>query len=166
MFKYDTTILKSFFLQLIDSLSLLHEKTNYAHMDLKLENVLISKTGQLQLCDFGFAINSSSYVAKPLGTTAYMAPEIHNCRLSPCLGIPADIFSLGVLFFILAFGAPPFNSAEKNDSYFRILLMKPGSNDFFKFHPHTRQHFRDGSIDLSLMNLLISMLAADPLKRV
>ena len=47
MFKYDTSLLKSFFLQLIDSLSLLHEKTNYAHMDLKLENVLISKTGQL-----------------------------------------------------------------------------------------------------------------------
>lgn len=45
LLKHDKALLKSFYLQLIDSLQLLHEKTNYAHMDLKLENVLISETG-------------------------------------------------------------------------------------------------------------------------
>ena len=95
-----------------------------------------------------------------------MAPEVHNSRLSPCLGVPADIFSLGVLFFILAFGAPPFHSADKSDTYFRILHMKPGTTDFFKFHPHTRTHFREGAIDKDLMNLIIRMLTADPANRI
>ena len=37
--------MRSFYIQIIDSLSLLHNKANYAHMDLKLENILISNDG-------------------------------------------------------------------------------------------------------------------------
>ena len=44
--------------------------------------------------------------------------------------------------------------------------MKPGSIDFFKFHPHTRTHFREGAIDGNLMNLIIRMLSADPANRI
>lgn len=135
-------------------------------MDLKLENILISDQGILKLCDFGFAISTSSLVAKKLGTPAYMAPEVHNARLAPCKGITADIFSLGVIFFTLAFGAPPFHSADKSDTFFRYLLSKPGNTDFFKFHPHTRAQFRAGLIQPSLMDLIIRMLEADPKTRI
>lgn len=91
-----------------------------------------------------------------------MAPEVHLARQSSCDGKVADFFSLGVLFFILAFGVPPFHSATKNDTYFRFLKMKPNSTDFFKFHPHTRLMFRDGKLDQDLMDLILKLMAAEP----
>ena len=51
----DQELLKSICYELIDALSLVHNKAESAHLDLKLENVLISQDGQLKLCDFGFA---------------------------------------------------------------------------------------------------------------
>jgi serine/threonine protein kinase len=75
---------------------------------------------------------------KILGTSAYMAPEVHSARTSPFKGETADIFSLGVMFFTIAFGAPPFHVANKTDLHFRYNAMKPGNHDFFKFHPNTR----------------------------
>lgn len=105
-------------------------------------------------------------VSKTIGTPFYMAPEIHEARHAPCEGKRADFFSLGVLMFILAFGVPPFHSATKQDTYFRFLKQKPGSKDFFKYHPHTRQAFREGKLDEGLMDLLLALLTADPERRV
>lgn len=75
----------------------------------------------MKLCDFGFAQEASSKVVKSLGTRIYMAPEIHSARQNPCQGTTADIFSLGIIFFTLAFGAPPFNEATKADTFFKYL---------------------------------------------
>lgn len=131
-------LMKSLFFQLIDSLSLLHNKAGYAHLDLKLENVLISNEGKLKLCDFGFAEKIEKLCVQVLGTNAYMAPEVHNARATPFKGESADIFSLGIIFFTIAFGAPPFHVANNSDLHFRYIQLKPGSFDFFKFHPNTR----------------------------
>ena len=72
-----------------------------------------------------------------MGTALYMAPEIHYASQEPCEPKPSDIFSLGVLFFMLAFGAPPFNAAVSADCYFSYLALKPGDTEFFKYHPHS-----------------------------
>lgn len=55
MIANDPELMKTLFLELIDALSLVHNKAGYAHLDLKLENILVSKEGQVKLCDFGFA---------------------------------------------------------------------------------------------------------------
>jgi len=47
---------------------------------------------------------------------------------------------------MLAFGAPPFHSAEFSDSYFSFIKLRPGNLDFFKYHPHTRNLFRNNKI--------------------
>ena len=101
-----------------------------------------------------------------MGTKVYMAPEVYNASEMPCKGGPADIFSLGVLFFMMAFGAPPFQSAEYSDSYFSFIKMRPGNTDFFRFHPHTRGLFGKRLIPESFMNLLLSMLRAEPSQRI
>lgn len=81
-----------------------------------------------------------------MGTKIYMAPEIHEANEVPCRAEPTDIFSLGVLFYMLAFGVPPFNSAEMSDGFFAFLKHRPNNLDFYKFHPHTRNLFRDNKI--------------------
>jgi len=148
--RHDQHLLKLLFLQLIEAIHAMHSKAGYAHMDIKLDNILISNKGNLKLCDFGLSTKAQSMISKKQGTEAYMAPEIHFARSSPCLAKLTDIFSLGILFFIMTFGAPPFYSAQPSDTYFKYLKMKPGSTDFFKFHPHTRSLFREGLIDADL----------------
>jgi hypothetical protein len=64
----------------------------------------------------------------------------------PCIAQATDIFSLGTLFFMLTFGAPPFHSATPQDTYFKYLKLKPGNTEFFKFHPHTRVLYRENQI--------------------
>jgi len=101
-----------------------------------------------------------------MGTSIYMAPEIHSAMDIPCRAQATDIFSLGVLFFVLAFGVPPFHTAEMSDGYFCFLKSRPESLDFFKYHPNTRMLYRENKIPLSFMKLLLAMLRAEPNQRV
>jgi serine/threonine protein kinase len=105
-------------------------------------------------------------INKKMGTQIYMAPEVHDAYNLPCRPQTTDIFSLGVLFFMLAFGAPPFHSAEISDGFFSFLKQRPDSLDFFKFHPHTRLLFREKKIPESFMRLLLAMLRAEPSQRI
>ena len=56
-----------------------------------------------------------------MGTQIYMAPELHDAKTFPRKAQTTDIFSLGVVFFMLAFGGPPFHSAEMSDGFFSFL---------------------------------------------
>lgn len=67
---------------------------------------------------------------------------------------------------MLAFGVPPFHSAEMSDGFFAFLKARPDSIDFFKFHPHTRTLFRENKIPVNFMKMLLSMLRAEPSQRV
>uniref|UniRef100_A0A7S3CNF7 Protein kinase domain-containing protein n=1 Tax=Strombidium rassoulzadegani TaxID=1082188 RepID=A0A7S3CNF7_9SPIT len=135
-------------------------------MDIKLENILISKEGILKFCDFGFSMPVSTYVTRKMGSSFYMAPEIYEASQMPCKAQQTDIFSLGVLFFMMAFGAPPFSEATMNDGFFSFIKLRPGNTDFFKFHPHTRQLFRAKAIPENFQRLLLAMLMHEPSKRV
>ena len=55
MLQNDPDLFKSVCLQLINALSLVHNKAKYVHLDLKLENILVSSEGKIKLCDFGFS---------------------------------------------------------------------------------------------------------------
>lgn len=98
-----------------------------------------------------------------------MAPEIHMARVKPCDGKSADLFSLGVLMYILAFGMPPFHQATTKDPYFKLLIRKPEQPlnfNFFRFHPHTRVLYREDKIEKDFMTLLLALLQVDPQDRI
>ena len=78
----------------------------------------------------------------------------------PFKGAKADVFSLGVLLFSLAFGSAPFNWANKyEDKLFSFLVNKP--KDFFRLHPSTKIGYRAGSVNFDLQDLLLNMLSSN-----
>jgi serine/threonine protein kinase/tetratricopeptide (TPR) repeat protein len=84
------------------------------HRDLKPENIFVYDTGVARLIDFGLARQAGSrpenieatLAADDVGTAEYMSPE--QCDGLPETDRSSDIYSLGVLFYELLTGAPPF----------------------------------------------------------
>lgn len=96
----------------------LHSK-NIAHHDIKPANVLIDNYGRLKLIDFGMA-NNTGEVNSTAGTAVFLAPEIlsHHSLADP---FKADIFAMGVTFYILACGDIPwYNHQNLDDLYFEM----------------------------------------------
>ena len=85
--------------QLLDSVEYMHQM-RVVHRDLKLENILVDDQLNLKIAAFGFASYKSIDTLKSYrGTMTYMAPEIKEGK--PYNGMQVDLFSLGVILFII-----------------------------------------------------------------
>ena len=93
--------------------ALLHcHKSNVVHRDIKPENIMYDRSGEVKLIDFGLAkqATSSKKLHTIAGTPYYIAPEVLNGSYNR----ECDIWSVGVLLFVLVTGTYPFDSASKN----------------------------------------------------
>ena len=109
-----------FLSQMIDVMGYMQSK-GVVHRDLKLENILVDDNMNLKVADFGFAtykkINKlSSY----RGTMTYMAPEIKEGKIYD--GKQIDMFSTGVILFIIVQGIFPFKEAKKDEYFYNLIL--------------------------------------------
>jgi serine/threonine-protein kinase ULK/ATG1 len=122
------------------------------HRDFKLANILLHD-GQIKIADFGFAklLSEEDFAKTVLGSPLNMAPEVINGKN---YNNKADIYSIGVCFYEMLFGKPPFNAPniielekiiKKNDIPFPRLVNK---------------------ITPMAENLIRRMLAYDPEKRI
>lgn len=91
-------------------------KNNIVHRDLKPENILLEPSkefDQIKIIDFGTSLvyDPEKPLEEKLGTPYYIAPEVLNKNYnSKC-----DIWSVGVITYILLSGTPPFNGADDKE---------------------------------------------------
>ncbi|VDP93455.1 unnamed protein product [Echinostoma caproni] len=85
-----------YYAQILDALNYLHKEQFIAHLDVKPENIMLTKKDRAKLIDFGWAVDlrKTNFIQGPVGTTNYAAPEVFG--KGSYLGPPADLFSLGV----------------------------------------------------------------------
>ncbi|CAH2232984.1 jg8300 [Pararge aegeria aegeria] len=103
----------------LEGLAHLHAR-RVAHLDLKPQNLLLTAAGEeLLICDFGIsrAIQPGAHVREILGTRDYVAPEILSYEP---LSLAADIWSVGVLAYVLLSGYSPFAGDTKQETYLNI----------------------------------------------
>ncbi|RHY15129.1 hypothetical protein DYB25_000076 [Aphanomyces astaci] len=133
----------------------------FAHRDLSLENVLVDANDVCVVCDFGLA---SSLTAHPtdqskVGKAFYMAPEVVADAALPYDLATADVWSLGILLFVLVTGAPLVELAALTDVRFQYLEAE-GVRALVK--SWDMMHL----FDPQCMSLLEGMLCVDALYRI
>jgi len=154
-------IARIYFRQLISAVQACHTHGIY-HRDIKPENILVSHDFQLKLADFGLVnINpDGTLLHTHCGTASYQAPEILAQR--PYHGEKFDVWSCGVVLFIMLMGNPPFQIATNRDWWFARVAS--GSYDrFWAAHQQTPDRPRPSAGAKALIN---SIFRADPQTRV
>ncbi len=109
------------FQQLLEVLGYLSKK-KIAHRDIKLDNIMVDDSMKITLIDFGFSCKVTSLSKDRMGTWDYLSPEILSQQ--PYDLLRADIWSLGVVFYILLTKKLPFHG-ERNDLFQEILKKDP-----------------------------------------
>jgi len=108
---------------LCDALEYLHEK-KIVHRDLKPENILMSssaETAKIKVADFGLArmVSGTDMMKTACGTPGYVAPEILKNKGYDSGAV--DLWSVGVILYILLCGFPPFYEEELPALFDQIL---------------------------------------------
>jgi serine/threonine protein kinase len=85
-----------------------------AHRDLSLENVLVDAHNQAKICDFGLSARASVLADDCVGKLQYMAPEV-VCNKRQYDPVVADVWSLGIMLFIMLTGSPLYTVAVPSD---------------------------------------------------
>ena len=119
---FSEKVAASLFMPLMSAVAHLHS-LHIAHLDLKPENFLLvssSPDSAIKIADFGFAdFQRPGQVLKEIcGSPGYIAPEIVSPRASvDGYTLAADIWSMGVILYILLTGYPPFSADNDDDSF-------------------------------------------------
>ncbi|XP_006792282.1 death-associated protein kinase 3 [Neolamprologus brichardi] len=114
-----------FLKQILDGVQYLHSK-RIAHFDLKPENIMLLDKNvpnpRIKLIDFGIAhqIKAGNEFKNIFGTPEFVAPEIVNYEP---LGLEADMWSIGVITYILLSGASPFLGETKQETLTNISAV-------------------------------------------
>jgi len=144
-------------IKLLDAIKYLHDR-GIAHRDLKPENMLMTTKGadaECKITDFGlskFFDQQSAVMKTPCGTPGYIAPEV---LLMKGYDKQCDVWSLGVIVYILLCGFPPFYADNDAQLYEKI---KKGQYEFLR-------PYWDPISDVA-KDLIRKMLTVDPAKRI
>ncbi|XP_062316858.1 SNF related kinase b isoform X2 [Osmerus eperlanus] len=108
------------FAQIVRAVAYCH-RLHVVHRDLKPENVVLFNQQRVKITDFGFSnlFQPGAMLSTSCGSLAYSAPEI---LLGEAYDAPSvDIWSLGVILYMLVCGHPPFQEANDSETLIRIM---------------------------------------------
>jgi serine/threonine protein kinase len=142
---------RRYFCELISALDYLHSSRFVAHRDLKAENVLLDRHGNIRLIDFGLSKGFSKVEPSLLtacGSPAYAAPEMIQ-------GFPytkaADMWSAGILLYAMVAGHLPFDDDNVQNLLQKVVTTEPDYT---------------GTMSRSLVDLLRRLLCKSPEGRI
>lgn len=121
--RFNEDLCRKYFQQLISALGYCHARGVF-HRDLKPENLLVDENGNLKVSDFGLSaireqqIRSDGLLHTLCGTPAYVAPEILTKKGYD--GDKVDVWSCGVILFVLSAGYLPFSDPNLMAMYKKI----------------------------------------------
>ena len=130
---------KLFLGQLASALSYVHNM-GACHRDLKPENLLLGADGKIKITDFGFSryVGKGGLCSTACGSPCYVSPECLSGE--PYLGSKSDVWSTGVIFFVMCTGRLPwtkrnqaklFEQIEKGD-YIIPKQLSEGCKDLIR----------------------------------
>ena len=129
-----------YFTQLISAVAFMHSK-GVGHRDIKPENILLSAKGDLKIADFGLAALFSYRGSRKLcqascGSRPYTAPEVVTCDAFTTknpgpgyYGDLVDIWSCGVVLFVLLVGNTPWDEPSERSYEFSEYVRTSGRPD-------------------------------------
>ncbi|EEY64824.1 protein kinase [Phytophthora infestans T30-4] len=143
--------------QVLEGVHYLHSTLGVAHRDLSLENVLLSR-GVCKITDFGLSTDARRICdGGQVGKNFYMAPEVvAGERYNPAL---ADVWSLGIMWFIIMTGSPLVSLASPSEKAFSAV-KRHGVCAVIEMWGHSNR------ISSNTIALLEKMLKVDPRRRI
>ncbi|KAM4711372.1 striated muscle preferentially expressed protein kinase [Anableps anableps] len=156
-FRYSEDDVVGYLVQILQAVEYLHNR-RVLHLDLKPENILVTNLNLVKIVDFGSAQSFNPLNLEPqgsgAGTLEYMAPEMVKGEV---IGPPADIWTVGVVAFIMLSGRLPFEDKDPRQVESKILMAKFDPN---KLYPNVSQ-----SASVFLKKMLSSYPWARPTTR-
>ena len=129
---FDEALAAWYMKQILSAVNYCH-KNHIIHRDLKPENILITQKNKdgfnyIKIIDFGTAILFNKKDKKITGSIYYIAPEI----ISPERNYTnkCDVWSCGVIMYILLTGKPPFNGSSDEEILTKILNNHPDMHKY------------------------------------
>ncbi|KAL2006131.1 hypothetical protein VTN00DRAFT_9785 [Thermoascus crustaceus] len=110
---------RKFARQIASALDYCH-RNNIVHRDLKIENILISKTGDIKIIDFGLSnlFSPRSHLKTFCGSLYFAAPELLQAR--QYTGPEVDVWSFGIVLYVLVCGKVPFDDQSMPQLHAKI----------------------------------------------
>jgi serine/threonine protein kinase len=145
---------KTLIQQMLSAVAHLHRHF-VAHRDLKLENWLFTQPEpdlDLRLCDFGLSIvlRPQEKASERVGSVYYVAPEV----LAGSYDRRADLWSIGVILFMILSGLPPFNGGKPEE------ILKEVATGSLSFEASIWKRISGGP-----RGLIQQLLSRDPAQR-
>ncbi|KAI9373068.1 hypothetical protein BJX61DRAFT_407300 [Aspergillus egyptiacus] len=140
---------RKFARQIASALDYCH-RNSIVHRDLKIENILISKTGDIKIIDFGLSnlFSPRSLLKTFCGSLYFAAPELLQAR--QYTGPEVDVWSFGIVLYVLVCGKVPFDDQSMPKLHAKI---KQG---VFEYPPGLTAECR---------HIISRMLVTDPKQR-
>jgi len=139
-----------FFYQLINGVEYIHEQ-GFAHRDLKPENLLLTKSKELKIIDFGLChdFDGTKFLKTKCGSPSYAAPEI--LKGLPYDGFKTDIWCCGIILYGMLCGFLPFDGENNQEIFKNIIECQPTFPEF---------------LEIDSVNLLLLLLNPEPERRI